>query len=470
MSSLSCSHSDQSNEPPNIILLLADDLGYSDLGCYGGVAATPNLDQLAKSGIRFTDFYAAAPNCSPSRVGLLTGRSPGKAGMYNYMPAGHPMHLRSAEITLGEIAKQGGYHTGHFGKWHVSNLEGKASINQPQPDDQGFDYSLGTTNNAQPSHLNPINFVRNGKQVGEIAGYSCQIIVEEAINWLGKLEEKSKPFLLYLAFHEPHKKVASPPELTVKYKDYPQPDAEYFANVENMDKAIGRLMDELIKKQLDQNTLILFSSDNGSYRNGSNVPLLGGKSFVYEGGIRVPGILNWKGKINPGQVVSEPAGLIDIMPTLCDLTGISHPDPKLLDGTSLRPLMEGQALNRLKPLSWFFYRTSPEIAMRMGDYVILGKDRDTTRHTHPFTQPDMDYIKNFDLEDFELYHLKTDISQSVNIDYNRLDIGERYKNQLVKRLEEIQQTGPYWENLPPARMRKRLKKDWRQLKPTGFSN
>jgi len=297
------------NALPNIIIMLADDLGYGDLGCYGGEARTPHLDKLAKEGIRFTDFYSAAPNCSPARVGLLTGRSPSKEGMYNYMPANHPMHLRSEAITLAEIVKQKGYATGHFGKWHVSNLTPDSELVQPQPDDQGFDYSLGTTNNARPSHLNPINFVRNGEKTGEIKGYSCQIIVEEAIQWLRQLTNKKPPFLLYLAFHEPHKKVASPPELTANYTQYPQQDAEYLANVENMDKAIGQLLAELKKNNLEENTMILFASDNGSYRNGSNGPLLGGKSFVYEGGIRVPGILNWANKIEGGQIINEPVSL-----------------------------------------------------------------------------------------------------------------------------------------------------------------
>ena len=462
--------SDPHKDLPNIVILLADDLGYGDLGCYGGVSNTPNLDRLAKEGIRFTDFYSAAPNCSPSRVGLLTGRSPSKVGMYNYLPPNHPMHLKAEEITIAEIVKKKGYRSGHFGKWHVSCLPQNPDLNQPQPDEQGFDYSLGTDNNARPSHLNPVNFVRNGVEVGEMKGYSCDIVVNEALNWLDILPKKNAPFLLYMAFHEPHKKVASPPELTAKYSEYPQADAEYLANVENMDAAIGRLLNSLNERNLDENTLILFASDNGSYRNGSNGKLLGGKSFVYEGGIRVPGILHWKNKIEPEQTISEPAGLVDLMPTICEVIGISHPRESTLDGMSLLPLAFNQSFVRSKPLSWFFYRTTPEMAMRIGKYAVLGKDNDSIRTTHPLTAPDMDYIKNMELDTFEVYDLTADISQENSLDYATLENGKSYANQLINRLKEIQEVGPYWENLPPATGNQKLKSQWRQLRPEGFSN
>lgn len=145
--------------------MIADDMGYGDLDCYGGISNTPNLNKLAKNGILFTDFYAAASNCSPSRVGLLTGRSPARVGMYNYRPPNHPMHLRDGEVTIAEVLKDQGYQTSHIGKWHLGCLPQDPTLNHPQPHEQGFDYSLGTENNAQPSHLNPVNFVRNGKKL-----------------------------------------------------------------------------------------------------------------------------------------------------------------------------------------------------------------------------------------------------------------------------------------------------------------
>lgn len=470
--SQSCSSPEHRSFPstPNIILMIADDLGYADLGCYEGLPATPNLDQLANGGIRFTDFYAAAPNCSPSRAGLLTGRSPSRIGIYNYIPAGHPMHLRTEEITIGELLKQKGYQTGQFGKWHLSSLPPLEHLGQPQPHDQGFDYSLGTTNNAQPSHLNPVNFVRNGQEVGEMEGYSCDIVVDETIKWLSQARDKKRPFFSYMAFHEPHKKVASPPELTAKYAEHEPKVAEYLANIENLDAAIGRLIAYLSESNLLEETLILFSSDNGSYRNGSNAPLLGGKSFVYEGGIRVPGILYWKDQIKPNQTIHTPAGLLDIMPTISELAEQAHPQPDQLDGTSLVPILKGETLDRQKPLSWFFYRTSPEIAMRSGNYVILGSNQDSTLHTHPMSVPDMAHIKSMQLSSFELYDLSQDLPQANPLPWEQMDIGQELQQQLLKRFKDIQAEAPIWDSLPPANRPKKMKHQWRKLKPTGFSN
>ena len=375
---LPCACRQDKNQQPNFIVILADDLGYGDLGCYGGLAHTPHLDQLARDGIRFTHFYSAAPNCSPARAGLLTGKDPAKTGVYNYMPGGHPMHLRDEEITLAEIVKQKGYATGQFGKWHLSNLKPDYDLGQPQPIDQGFDYSLGTTNNAHPTHFNPVNFVRNGVKADTIKGYSCQIVVHEAVRWIKQVQTTSQPFFLYLPFHEPHKKVESPPQLVAKYDTFPELHAQYLASVENIDNAVGQLLQALDSLGIDDHTMVLFASDNGSYRNGSNGSLLGGKSFVYEGGIRVPGIVRWKTKIKPGLVSDIPVNLIDIMPTLCSILRIEHPNKDVLDGTDISPVFDQKPLDRARPLSWFFYRTSPEIAMRINDLVILGKSGDTT--------------------------------------------------------------------------------------------
>lgn len=446
-------------DKPNILIMIADDMGYADLGCYGGVSNTPNLDNLAGSGILFTDFYAAAPNCSPSRSGLLTGRAPSRLGMYNYRPPNHPMHLRDEEITIAEVLKDAGYQTSHFGKWHLGALPYDSSLQHPQPSDQGFDYSLGTENNAVPSHLNPVNFVRNGKQLGTQEGYSCQIVADEAISWMTNQYDTSSPFFMYVAFHEPHAKVASPPELVEKYKEYPPFDAEYLANIENLDSAAGRIIRYLEINQYLDNTLVLFCSDNGSYRQASNGDLRAVKSYLYEGGIRVPGIVHWPTLIKEERIINEPAGFVDIMPTICDILGVDPLKNRVIDGTSVLGLLKGEDFNRETPLFWFFYRTSPEIALRSGDLMVLGRDMDTVQRTHRFSEPDMLYIKNMQIQDYELYDLKGDIYQDYNMIESFPDTCA-FKEMLDAKLSEIQEDGYYWNELPPATGRKRIKTDW----------
>lgn len=443
---------------PNVLLLLADDMGYADLHCYGGASQTPHLDRLAAGGLRFNQFYAAAPNCSPSRAGLLTGRSPARLGMYSYRPPNHPMHLRAEEITLAELLAEQGYQTLHLGKWHLGCLPQNDALNHPQPDDQGFQYSLGTENNARPSHLNPNNFVRNGEPQDPIGGYSCQILADEWETWLEDRRDPERPFLAYLAFHEPHAKIASPPELIAHYPDVPKRDAEYLANVENLDLAIGRVLESLQQRDLMDDTLILFASDNGSYRQASNGSLRAVKSYLYDGGIRVPGIFYWKDRIQPA-VAEEPAGFVDVVPTVCDLMQIALPGDRVIDGTSLKPLLSGSSLERQRPLYWFFYRTSPEIAVRQGPYMVLGRDDDTEPRTHRFTAPDMDYIRSLTLQTCEVYNVVQDPGQYQDL-YRELPEAAALEQQVKQQLSEIQKTGPFWDNLPAADGQKRLKTDW----------
>jgi len=455
----SCTNEESNNEKkPNFLIMLADDMGYGDPACYGGVSQTPNLNSLAEKGKRFTDFYAAAPNCSPSRAGLLTGRAPSMVGIYSYRPPNHPMHLRSNEITIAEILKNHGYQNSIFGKWHLGCLPQDSVLNHPQPDEQGFDYFFATENNAQPSHLNPVNFVKNGEPLGEIKGYSCQIIAGEAISWLENHYKEEEPFFMYLPFHEPHAKVASPPELVEKYNQYPPKDAEYLANIENLDLAIGQIIDYLKKKNIFNNTFILFASDNGSYRKASNGNLKAVKSYLYDGGIRVPGIIHWSALNNKSNnTIHEPAGLVDILPTICDILKIDPPDDKIMDGTSILNLIKGENFNRENPLFWFFYRTSPEIAVRTGNFMIMGKDNDTIPRTHQFAARDMNYIKNMDIKKYELYDLSDDISQSNNIFETHPD-SNKYKKIVNDKLEEIQTQGYKWENLPLLENKRRILK------------
>jgi arylsulfatase A len=180
--------------------------------------------------------------------------------------------------------------------------------------------------------------------------------------------------------------------------------------------------------------------------------------------------MQWEGKIDAGQLSSEPVCLVDIMPTLCTVLNIQHPNPQILDGQNIIPLLRQDSFSRRKPLSWFFYRTTPEMAIRIGDYTILGRDRDTSVFTHSFTQPDMEVIKTMVLDEYEIYNIRKDIGQQNNLSVleNRMHLD--YIDQLNKRLKEIQIEGPYWQNLPAGAGIKKRKGAWRQLKPTGFSN
>lgn len=442
----SCSEKEK-NINPNILILLADDMGSTDLNCFGGKANSPNLDNLAESGIIFTNFYAPAPNCSPSRTGLLTGRMPSRVGMYNYRRDLHTMHLPGSEITIAELLKEQDYQTAHFGKWHLSCLPQDSILNQPQPIDQGFDYSLGTENNALPSHLNPTNFVRNGKRVPETDGFSCQLVANEVKTWFQNFYKKGEPFFMYVAFHEVHAKIASPDEMIKNYPNETKRDAEYFANVENMDNAAGKILEELKLRGLLENTLVIFASDNGPYRNGSAGDLRGLKGEVYDGGIRVPGIFYWPGKIDGGLVNETPAGLIDVLPTLAEICDFELPSDRKIDGTSLVPLFTQKTIKRETPLMWFFYRSYPEISMRIDDYILIGNALDSIPRTHPTADLDMDFIKNIQLKEFELYNVIDDPSQQYNLAETESEMLNQMKPQMIELLEEIKQEGPYWEGL-----------------------
>jgi arylsulfatase A len=435
---------------PNILIILADDMGYAEPGCYGGISKTPNLDWLAQQGVSFSDFYSGAPNCSPSRAALLTGKSPVKTGMYSYRSPNHPMHLRAEEITIAEFLKEEGYQTSIFGKWHLGCLPQDKNLNQPQPDDHGFDYYFATENNAEPSHFNPENFIRNGKPTGRINGYSCQIVADEAIVWFNKYHVKHNPFLMVLAFHEPHASTqwTAPPEMVKNYNQYNESAANGFANVQNLDSATGRILTHLVNNNLLENTIVIFASDNGSYRQKANGELKAVKSYLYEGGIRVPAIIYWQElKLKPGTIIDQPAGLVDIMPTIREILGSDSFHRKELDGSSILNLLEGKVFERENPLFWFFYRTSPEIAIRIDNHMIMGKDDDKIPRTHEFSADDMSYIKNMAIKDYEVYDLKKDISQSHNI-YNLIPESNDYRLLIDKKLEEIKDEGYHWKELP----------------------
>jgi arylsulfatase A len=419
---------------PNVIIFLADDLGYGDLGCYGHtVIKTPHLDRFAREGMRFTQCYAACPVCSPSRAAILTGRTPYRNGVFTWIPAESFLHLRTSEITLPKLLREAGYCTCHVGKWHLNGdlLDPK----QPQPSDHGYDWWFATQNNARPSHQNPDNFVRNGQPVGKLEGYSALLVVQEAIQWLRKHRDPRKPFFLTVWTHEPHLPIESAPEFLALYPDLLRSDpdcAQHHANVSQLDHAFGNLMLTLDELGLRNNTLVVFTSDNGpegagtkGRTRGSTGGLRGRKRSLYEGGIRVPGIIRWPNRIAPGTVCDTPIIGSDLFPTVLAAAGVAAPKDRTLDGVNLLPLLAGKPLTRPIPMYWR-YHAAPgpfKVAMRDGDWKILAD--------LGFTQ-------------FELYHLGNDPKETKNLADKHPDKLDELRDRLRKLHEEIEKEGPDW--------------------------
>ena len=236
---------------PNIILVLADDLGYGDLACFGAKdVQTSHLDRFAAEGLRFTSCYAGHANCSPSRTALMTGRTPTRTGVRNWIAQDSPVHLRRSEVTVAKLLQQAGYATCHVGKWH---LNGEFNLpSQPQPGDHGFGHWFSTQNNALPNHRHPDNFVRNGQPAGKLEGYSAPLVIAEATRWLAEGRDKAKPFFLYVCFHEPHEPIASDPKFARLYPSNDPSYSAHHANITQMDDAFDRRRpDNLVRIFID---------------------------------------------------------------------------------------------------------------------------------------------------------------------------------------------------------------------------
>jgi len=481
------------------VILLADDLGWQDIGCYGGPVKTPTVDRLAAGAVRFTDFYAGAAVCSPSRATLLTGRQHLRAGIYSWInDYEQDSHLLEREVTLAELLKSHGYQTVHLGKWHLG-MPTRQKPNKPTPSVHGFDYWFATDNNAQPSHKCPVNFVRNGRPVGKMDGYACQLVVDEAISWLDETRGAHKPFFLNIWFQEPHAPIAAPDEIVSRYGKLNDPDAIYSGTIDNTDRAIARLLEKLKQVDSPENTLIIYSSDNGSYRGDRVGHLRGTKGSNYEGGTRVPGIFYWPGKIRKGHVAHEPAGQVDLLPTVCGLLGIDTPKGVHLDGSDLSPLLTGRAdsFTRHQPLFWLLPASGPAAAIRHGQYSLVAhrnyafpKDRESMAalrrqieetlrkngaldqeirgstldkqmfegfkdkqaeklrgqfiRLNMFKESWIPAIKAGAYGRFELFDLAADPSQKVDVSKQRPEIADKLKKQLLKINASVMTDAPDW--------------------------
>jgi arylsulfatase A len=376
---------------PNIVLFLADDLGYGELGCYGNTAAiTPNLDRFAAEGLRLTDCHSAGSVCSPSRSALLTGRTPYRNGVFTWIPEKSPIHLRTSELALPKLLHEAGYQTCHVGKWHLNGLFNDPR--QPQPSDHGYDWWLATQNNAAPSHAFPENFVRNGLGIGKVDDYSAPFIAQEAATWLETKRDPAKPFFLAVWAHEPHYPIASADRYEKLHAQIADPEERtYRANVTQLDDAFGMVMRALEKIGATDSTLVFFTSDNGPEGAGDKGPgrgltggLRGRKRSMYEGGHRVPGIFRWPAQIDPGTVSDLPMIGSDFFPTALEAAGLTPPAGRTLDGVDV----SGAAVHAPRPLYWRWggfvaYREGPwkivvDEALEKPELYDLGEDRAET--------------------------------------------------------------------------------------------
>ncbi len=436
---------------PNVVLILADDLGYGDLGCYGHPRIqTPNLDRFAREGLKLTSCYAAAANCSPSRAGMMTGRAPFRAGIYNWIPMYSPMHLRRSEITIATLLRDAGYDTCHVGKWHLNGDFNGPS--QPQPSDHGFNHWFSTQNNALPNHRDPNNFVRNGKPVGRLAGFSAQLVAREACDWLNSGRDADKPFFLFVCFHEPHEPIATDARFA---KLYPSDDpslSAHHGNVTQMDHAFGQIVQALDELNLRDSTFVFFTSDNGPaitsiHPHGSAGPLRDKKGYLYEGGIRVPGIIQWPGHAKPGTVSDEPVSGVDFLPTICELVNVEAPNDRKLDGTSFVPLLSGGSIRRKTPLYWQFNRARSDVkvAIRQGKWKLLA--RLTTPAPAPsgeIAEGEIAAIKSAELTGFELYDLNSDVAERTNVKESHTDIFARMQKLMAAQYVDVRREAPEW--------------------------
>ncbi|MDB4615488.1 sulfatase-like hydrolase/transferase [Akkermansiaceae bacterium] len=415
---------EKKTEQPNFVIFLADDMGWGDSATYGHpLIKTPNLDKLASQGVKFTQCYSACGVCSPSRSAILTGRTPYRNGVYRHLSGNHEAHLRASETTYPELLKGIGYQTCHVGKWHLLSKPQFNVPEFPQPGDHGYDYWMYSQNNAIPSHKNPNNFVRNGKPVGETEGYSAQIVAGEAIKWMANVRDPKKPFALSVWLHEPHSPIATDPKFASLYKGHK--NAKYMGNISQLDHALGQVMDALDKAGVAENTLIIFTSDNGPVPNygGTSGGLRGNKRSSHEGGIRVPGVIRWPKHIKPGTTCDIPIVGTDIFSTILDITGIPLPTDRTIDGVSMLPAFAGKAVERKVPLYWRTHvsQANDRSALRIGDWKIVSNDT---------------------MDKFQLFEIQKDWKEENDLAAEMPEKLEEMKKAIFKVWKDIESEGP----------------------------
>ena len=383
-------HAAEKSPPPNVVLILIDDMGWTDLSSQGSnFYETPNIDQLAKSGVRFTTGYSACTVCSPTRAAVLTGRYPARLHLTDWI-AGHEQptaklkipnwtkQLVPEEVTLAEVFRDAGYTTGCFGKWHLGAKDHR-------PETQGFQLNMGGTHVGQPpSYFFPYsskNVKLPGLEEGERGEYLTDRLTSEVEKFI--TENKDRPFFAYVPHYTVHTPLQAKKPLIEKYaakskKGDDQANATYAAMIESLDESIGRITKKLAELKLTENTIVIFTSDNGGQLGNnitSNKPLRAGKGSAYEGGVRVPLIVSWPHKIS-ANIVDVPAISCDLFPTLLELTEVENRSPNQIDGVSLASLLLKQQPIHRDAIYWHYPHyhpggATPYSAMRAGNYRLI---------------------------------------------------------------------------------------------------
>ncbi len=431
------------NDRPNIIYIMTDDLGYGDLGCYGQeVIKTPNLDKLASEGLRFTDHYAGHTVCRPSRLVLWTGQHVGHTGL----TGNRSRSLSGSETTVARLLKDAGYATGGVGKWALGHVQDASEVNNPgHPNNNGFDYWMGYLNQSNAHNFYPTFLWENQSQVrlpGNVIGdfpdgrgrvaskkvtYSHDVMTDAALQFVR--DHKHQPFLLHIHWTIPHANneggrvsgdgMEVPDYGQYSEQDWPNPEKGFAAMISRMDRDVGRLVALLKDLSLDQQTVIFFTSDNGPHNEGghdheffdSNGPLNGYKRSMHDGGIRVPMIARWPGKIEPGTVTDHPSAFWDFLPTACELAGVAPPHPydasqrMGIDGISYLPTLLGKPdqQSRHEYLYWASQEGTTSIGVRMGTWKLVQYRQNKPRAKEP---PD---------DEWRLYDLSTDVGEQRDV-------------------------------------------------------
>lgn len=445
---------------PNIVLVLVDDMGWSDVVCNydNGYFETPHIDQLASEGMRFTNGYAACAVCSPTRAAILTGRYPARIGITDWIrptnsttqPTGYDWvgntskevlcpknhsFMDPSDITIAEVLKAEGYTTCHVGKWHL----GGTSF---YPTAQGFDYNIGGTSAGQPpTYFDPYNIATlPDRQTGE---YLTDRESDEAVTFMQDAVNAGTPFFLYMSHYAVHSPIQAKQDLIDYYNAKTKPSnlstsATYAAMVHSVDEAVGNIISKLDQLGVRDNTVVIFTSDNGgesSYND--NAPLRAGKGYPYEGGIREPWIVRWPNVAAPSSLCHEPISSVDVMPTVCEIVGVREPAGREIDGESIVPLLKQQGTLNRESLFWHFphYRYSQELPysiIRSGDWKLIKRYAGSNK--------------------FELFNLKNDPYEQTDLSETRTDKVRELNEKLVAWLRhtnaKMPKKNPDWSGTP----------------------